>query len=154
MWGIFLLIIFLLYILALLGRFIFKILYLRLLQQTLEKIKPENRKISPQLVWLEIIPVFDLAWQFVNVAYISNSLKKELADRTDLLKKEETTFVLGLVTCILSCTATYPIVIAIVNNSLLKSMVDDMLYNSIAAMGSVTFYTIYWLKVTEFKNML
>lgn len=47
---------------------------------TLKSIKPQNRHMSPGEVWLQLIPVFNLIWQFVVVTRIANSIQKELEE--------------------------------------------------------------------------
>ena len=39
-------------------------------QNTLKSIKPHNRKMQPGEVWLQLIPVFNLIWQFIVVGRI------------------------------------------------------------------------------------
>ena len=45
--------------------------------KTLKTISPANREISPGEVWFQLIPVFNLYWQFVVVTRIADSLLKE-----------------------------------------------------------------------------
>jgi hypothetical protein len=44
---------------------------------TLKTISPANREMSPAEVWFQLIPVFNLYWQFVVVTRIADSLLKE-----------------------------------------------------------------------------
>jgi hypothetical protein len=57
------------------------IFYLLTLQRALEKCAPHNRSMSPGLVWLQIIPFFNIIWQFFVVTAVSDSLSKEYAYR-------------------------------------------------------------------------
>ena len=57
------------------------IFYLLTLQRALEKCAPYNRSMSPGLVWLQIIPFFNIIWQFFVVTAVSDSLSKEYAAR-------------------------------------------------------------------------
>jgi hypothetical protein len=53
-------------------------------QNTLKAIRPENRLLYPGLVWLQLIPFFNLYWLFHVVVRISKSAVKEnLAFRDD-----------------------------------------------------------------------
>jgi hypothetical protein len=45
--------------------------------KTLKAISPANREMSPGEVWFQLIPVFNLYWQFVVVTRIADSLLKE-----------------------------------------------------------------------------
>ena len=47
-------------------------------ERTLRIIQPSNRFMSPGMVWLQMIPVFGLAWQFIVVRRISFSISKEM----------------------------------------------------------------------------
>lgn len=53
------------------------ILFLVEQQRTLKAISPANREISPGEVWFQLIPVFNIYWQFVVVTRIADSLLKE-----------------------------------------------------------------------------
>ena len=53
------------------------ILFLVEQQRTLKAISPANREMSPGEVWFQLIPVFNLYWQFVVVTRIADSLLKE-----------------------------------------------------------------------------
>src|ERR1700730_6662779 len=44
---------------------------------TMKRIRPENRKMSPGLVWLQLIPLLGQIWQFFVVVNIAGSIKKE-----------------------------------------------------------------------------
>ena len=122
--------------LLLLVGLIIKILYLITLQRTMEKVKPENREMTPGQVWLEIIPFFGLVWQFFNVTYISNSLKKELISRNLTLPEARPAYGIGLATCILFCCSIIP------------------LLGGIAVLGGLICWIIYWVKIVSYKNML
>ncbi|HPH01378.1 MAG TPA: hypothetical protein PK297_00280 [Spirochaetota bacterium] len=45
----------------------------------LKRCKPENRTMSPGLVFLNFIPVFNLVWGFITVVKVVQSLTKEYA---------------------------------------------------------------------------
>jgi hypothetical protein len=64
-------------ILLVAGFFIPAILFLLTQQNTLKAIRPENRELGPGLVWLQVIPVFNLYWMFVVVTRIADSISKE-----------------------------------------------------------------------------
>ena len=51
------------------------IFYLLTLQGILQEVKPENRKMDPGMVWLTLIPLFGIVWQFIIVGNIADSLK-------------------------------------------------------------------------------
>jgi hypothetical protein len=66
-----------------LGGFVMLILFLRTQQRILLAVKPNNRQLSPSLVWLQLVPLFGLIWQFVVVVRIAGSLSKEKISRLE-----------------------------------------------------------------------
>ena len=109
--------------------FVVSIFFIITLQNTLKAIAPQNRQMPPENVWLLLIPVFNIVWNFIVVARIADSIKAELAMRgtpTD----ERPTYGIGLACCILSLCGIIPGV-------------------SVAALIC---FIIYWVKVNEFKN--
>ena len=55
------------------------VFYLLTLQSTFEAVSLPNRELTPGLVWLNFIPIFNLGWAFVIVIKLANSIKKEYA---------------------------------------------------------------------------
>jgi hypothetical protein len=55
------------------------ILFLRTQQNVLITIWPENRRMHPGLVWLQLIPLFNYVWVFIVVRRIADSLAKQCA---------------------------------------------------------------------------
>ena len=89
------------------------ILFLLTQQVTFQRIRPQNRLMSPGLVWLQCIPLFGLIWQFIVVSRLSGSIQNEFVSRGDdsasglpspeiavHLNKRRPTFFLGLGYCI------------------------------------------------------
>jgi hypothetical protein len=54
------------------------ILFLLTQQNTLKMIRPENRRMAPGLVWLQLIPLLGQVWQFFVVTRTSGSIQSEL----------------------------------------------------------------------------
>lgn len=57
------------------------VFFLISMQRALKRCSPENRALSPRLVWLGLIPVFNLVWQFVVVVALGRSLGNEYRAR-------------------------------------------------------------------------
>lgn len=57
------------------------IFYLITLHKALERCSPANRALSPYLVWLMVIPLFNVLWHFVVVMSLSKSLRREFEHR-------------------------------------------------------------------------
>jgi hypothetical protein len=75
------------------------IFYLLTLQKALNRCSPECRAMQPGLVWLMLIPLFHIVWQFLVVLNMAKSLAAEFQKRgiAEDPKPGET---LGLVMCI------------------------------------------------------
>jgi hypothetical protein len=57
------------------------ILFLLTLQKCLSRIEPPNRTMEPGMVWLNLVPCFNIVWNFITVIRISESLEKEFRSR-------------------------------------------------------------------------
>lgn len=113
-----------------------RIFYLITLQKTLEKISPGNRAMSPTNVWLELIPFFNLVWQFYNVVNISDSLKKEFESRGIKIEDQRPGYSIGIAFCVLSCCSVIPIL------------------GILTGIAGLICWIIFWVKVSNYKNML
>jgi len=60
---------------------VIQVLFLLNLHRTLDAVRERNREMSPGMVWLNLIPIFNIAWQIITVNKIANSLRKEFEDR-------------------------------------------------------------------------
>jgi hypothetical protein len=47
----------------------------------LHRVSPENRRMEPGSVWLNLIPVFNLVWATVTVERVAESLRNEFRER-------------------------------------------------------------------------
>ena len=57
------------------------VFYLLTLQKALSRVSPHNRLMEPGLVWLLLIPIFSLIWQFFVAIRVPGSLQNEFRDR-------------------------------------------------------------------------
>ena len=60
---------------------VIEIFFLLNLQETLRRVSPENRRMTPGLVWLSIIPVIGWLWFIYVVIMVSDSLRAEFRSR-------------------------------------------------------------------------
>ena len=86
------------------------IAFLITLQSALERCAPQNRTVSPGQVWLSLIPLFNIVWQFILVARIAESLRREFAARqgTQFATGEDYGKGLGTAMCALSLSSIVP----------------------------------------------
>jgi hypothetical protein len=61
--------------------FALRLLLLITLARALRECSPRNRRMEPGQVYLNLIPLFRYAWQFVTVQHVTQSLRDEFADR-------------------------------------------------------------------------
>jgi hypothetical protein len=116
--------------------FIPKIFYLLTIQNTFKKISLENRKMQPSLVWLSLIPIFGLIWQFIIVNNLADSLKAEFIRNNIENKENRPGIAVGLTFCILNCISIIPFI------GILTSIIG------------IIFWIIYWVKISGFKTKL
>ena len=133
-------------ILFILGYLVALIFFLIAQQNTLKAIKPHNRKMQPGEVWLQLIPVFNLIWQFIVVGRISDSIRNEINDRNlnsflgiadPVFANDHTkrpTYDMGLTFCILSLCGCIP------------------LLGGIASIAGIVCWIIYWTQIVTYKN--
>jgi hypothetical protein len=102
------------------------IFYLLTLQKALNRCAPASRAMSPGMVWLMLIPIFNLVWQFFIVLNMSKSLAAEF-QRRGIPEEPEPGQTIGLIMCVSSllCGPVYLI-----------------------------FWIIYWVKIAGFSSKL
>lgn len=111
------------------------ILYLMTLYKCLKKVKPENRAMEPGLVWLSLIPVFNLVWNFFIVIQMKESLSKEFNSR-QLPDDGDYGFGMGLTFAILACVNNIPYL------------------NVLTSIPTLIFWVIYWIKISGYSKQL
>jgi hypothetical protein len=102
------------------------IFYLLTLHKALARCSPENRAMNPPMVWLLLIPLFNLVWQFIVVLNVAKSLGAEFRKR-GIPEEPEPGQTMGLIMCVSSllCGPVYLI-----------------------------FWIIYWVKIAGFSGKL
>jgi hypothetical protein len=55
--------------------------YLLTLQTALSRVAPRNRLMEPGMVWLSLIPCFNIVWAFFIASRVPGSLRNEFMDR-------------------------------------------------------------------------
>jgi hypothetical protein len=112
------------------------IFYLITLQTTLNQVEPENRKMDPGLVWLALIPLFKIIWQFFIVINVADSLKAEFAQRNINAGEDRPGYTIGLTYCILNVCSIIPFL------------------GFLTALAGFICWIIYWVKIAGFKSIL
>lgn len=109
------------------------ILYLITVRNTLRAISPQNRFMEPGQVWISLIPVVNIVWQFMQVEKLANSINSELVRRGTPPSKKPT-YSISMAFCILSLCSWITII------------------SNLACLAAIVCWIIHWVKVNEFKN--
>ena len=112
------------------------IFYLLTLQGTLREISSENRKMQPEQVWLSMIPLFGVIWQYFIVARMADSLYLEFSKRNIQNTEQRPGYNYGIAYCILLAASIIPIL------------------GFLAVLGAAVCWVIYWVKISEYRNLL
>jgi hypothetical protein len=122
------------------------ILFLLSQQRTLALVRPENRRMPPGQVWLQLIPLFGLVWQFIVVTRISDSIRNELNTPGDdslfsddpIPSDERPTYATGIAYSILFCITVLPI----------------GLLQSLASLAGLVVWIVYWVQLSGYTKRL
>jgi hypothetical protein len=104
------------------------ILFLSALSRCLAECSPRNRTMEPGMVWLNLIPLFGLAWIFVTIIKLAESLDHEYRSRR--MRTEDPDFgkTMGITYAVLAIIGCGPV--------------------------ALIFFIIYWVKIAGYKNEL
>ena len=92
--------------------------------------------MSPGKVWLLLIPLFNLVWQFVVVSNIAKSLRNEFDRRNVLVPEREPGKVVGMAMSILTALGIVPVV------------------GQVAEVIGVICWVVYWTKIKKYSRLL
>lgn len=122
------------------------IFFLLTQQNTLRAIQPQNRTMSPGEVWLQLIPLFNIVWQFIVVSRISESISRELSSNTFSFEETQPiqlyeqgnrpTYQIGMAMCILNLCGLIPLI------------------GSLASFAGLICFIIYWVQLSGYKNQV
>jgi hypothetical protein len=133
------------------------VLFLRTLWIALSRCHPDNRTMSPGQVWLNLIPCFNIVWQFVTVLKVGDSLKQEFLDRR-LDEGGDYGKTLGLACILLFIGAN---VVQQVGQEVLGAAGGDRIVAMALVgvswfmhIGTLALFIIYWVKIAGFSRQL
>ncbi len=112
------------------------VFYILTLSRALEKCSPASRTMEPGMVWLLLIPLFNIVWSFLVVFALGKSLGNEFRLRNLPSPSLEPGKSIGLAMCICGACGIIPLI------GLIPSFVGLVLW------------IIYWIKIAEFSRML
>jgi hypothetical protein len=111
------------------------IFYLFTLHRALNKCSVESRTMTPGLVWLQLIPVFDLFWQFYVVVQVGKTLGNEFRKR-GIPAEQNPGQSIGLAMCIFELCGAVPVV------------------GIPAAIVGFILWIFYWIKIHDYSVKL
>jgi hypothetical protein len=106
------------------------VFYLLTLQKALTRCHPNHRLMQPGLVWLLLIPVFNLVWQFFVVINLAGSLEKEFNAR-GIETEPAPGKAVGMAMSILNITGMIPYV------------------GILTGIGALVCWIIHWVKIAD-----
>jgi hypothetical protein len=115
------------------------IFYCLTLQKALNRCAPQNRAMSPGLVWLFLIPVFNLIWHFFIVINLAKSLHAEFVMR-NLAEEQSPGQGIGLATCILNAVGIFIGFIPFVG--------------WVIGVAGFVCWIIYWIKIAGYSDKI
>ena len=109
--------------------------YILTLTQALKRCSPAARTMEPASVWLLLIPVFNLIWNFIVVLGMAKSLSNEFA-RRGISSDAEPGKTWGLAMCILALLVVVPAI------------------GIIFPVVGVVCWGLYWFKIATYSELL
>jgi MFS family permease len=114
------------------------IAYLLTLQRAVERCAPQNRALYPGQVWLSLIPLFNIVWQFILVSRIADTLSREFAARSTPPAPVPDNYgrSVGLAMCVLGIVSFIPYL------------------GILTGLASFVCWIVYWVKVSGYSRAL
>lgn len=113
-----------------------RIFYLVSMQKAIGRCSPRARAMPPGLVWLGLIPLFQLIWDFVIVVTSSKSLSDEFEARKNPLPGGLPGLGPGIAFCVLNLLFWIP------------------LLNILTMLASLVLWIVFWVKISSLSSSL
>ncbi|HET7395823.1 MAG TPA: hypothetical protein VFK12_05250 [Gammaproteobacteria bacterium] len=110
------------------------ILYLITLMNVFNAVSPANRKLEPGLVFLLLVPLFNLIWNFIVIGKLRDSLQAEYAARD--LQGDGFGYGIGLAMSILFVCGIIPLI------------------NLLVGIPALICWIIFWVKMAGYRKTL
>jgi len=112
------------------------IVFLLALQDALKKCAPTSRTMKPGKVWLLLIPIFGLVWQFIVVVNIAKSLRNEFARLGTPCSESTPGQAVGLLWCLCNCFTLIPLI------------------GRFAALVGFVLWIAYWKRIADYSRLV
>lgn len=113
-----------------------RIFYLISMQRAIGRCSPQARAMSPGLVWLGLIPLFYLIWDFVIVVTASKSITDEFSARKNPIPGGLPGLGPGIAFCVLNLLFWIPFV------------------NILTMLASLVLWIVFWVKISSLSSSL
>ncbi len=113
----------------------------------LKQVSEKNRTLRPDLVWLNLIPVFEFVWIPITLVKIRSSVRAEVLARGYANPANESAFNVGLASWILYLVTNMLVLVPYGSNGLLVVVV-------LAELIFLGLWIAYWVKLSNLKNDL
>ena len=110
------------------------VFYILTMQKALNLAGERHQKMQPAMVWLMLIPLFNLVWHFIVVKNVSESIKSWAAEHGQNV--DDGGYTIGLVACIANCCGLIPVV------------------NLLAGPVGLVCFILWWVKVAGFDRLM
>ena len=110
------------------------IFYILTMQKALDLAGERHQKMKPAMVWLMLIPLFNLVWHFFVVKHVSDSIKSWAAEKG--AKVDDAGYTIGLIACIANCCGIIPVI------------------NILAGPVGLVCFIIWWVKIAGFNKLM
>ena len=132
-----------------------QIFYLLTLQKALSRVSPENRTMQPGLVWLMLIPCFNLIWQFFIAIRVPDSLKNEFRSR-GMDDGSDYSKTIGIAQCVVGILAS------VVGNGFQAASRNEgrdaammgSCFSGILSLVGLVLFIIFWVKIANYSIQL
>ncbi len=119
-----------------LGLLAIGIVYISFLSGVIRKCSPASRTMEPGMVWLLLVPLLNVVWNFLVVTALARSLGNEFRLRKIPTDNPEPGKSIGIAMCVCGACSIIPIV------------------NIIAALPNLILWIMYWVKMAEYARRL
>lgn len=122
-------------LLVLVGSIVASVFYCLTLYRALARVDASRQKMTPGLVWLNFIPLFNLGWHFYTVTTVADSLAAEFYARS-IPDQGRPGFAMGITTSVLFVVSIIPYI------------------GVIAGIAGMITWIIYWVQISNFSAQI
>ncbi|MDY3556055.1 hypothetical protein R5W24_005218 [Gemmata sp. JC717] len=115
---------------------VINIFFLLTLSKALHRCHPDSRTMEPGMVWLALIPLVGIAWIFVNVLRVAESLRNEFRYRRWHRRGEDYGYGIGLAYCCLMLASIIPYC------------------GSLFGLAGLVCWIMYWVKIANLSRQI